>query len=390
MNQKKAFHALAVILLACLFSASAFAITEEIPVQGKLTDASGNALTGNYSFVFELYDSNVGGSLLWSETRSVPVANGVFNTTLGDVNASTYLNTVDFNSNTWLSILVGGTRQEPMVKLGSVPSAYSAKHTFGGDSNFSNIGANNNIYGSGLIVGDKFKSEDANSVFGTNAVALGSGTTAFGNYGTAMGEETTASGDWSTAMGLYTTASGDYGLAVGYQTIASGIGSTAFGGTTVASGLGSTAMGENTIASGQDSVALGVYSRAVGIGSFASGKGNIGSRFIFAIGDGAIALGYSDTNMVAGDEASDKGAIALGYNVQALGEASVALGKNIINSSPNSVALYDLNVAHDANFLAAGTPFFDGNFFVKSETGASSGTTYNCGIDGTGSFKCYA
>jgi hypothetical protein len=51
-----------------------------------------------------------------------------------------------------------------------------------GDSNFTNIGVSNNLYGRGLIIGDKFKSEDANSVFGAGATALGSATTAFGNY----------------------------------------------------------------------------------------------------------------------------------------------------------------------------------------------------------------
>jgi hypothetical protein len=49
------------------------------PVQGRLTDAGGNPLTGTYTMIFRLYDVLTGGTELCSDTNSVTVTNGLFN-----------------------------------------------------------------------------------------------------------------------------------------------------------------------------------------------------------------------------------------------------------------------------------------------------------------------
>lgn len=55
--------------------------------QGRLTNPSGTAITGNYSMVFRLVDAS-GGALGWSETQnSVAVNNGFFSVQLGSVTA---------------------------------------------------------------------------------------------------------------------------------------------------------------------------------------------------------------------------------------------------------------------------------------------------------------
>ena len=64
-----------------------------------------------------------------------------------------------------------------------------------------------------------------NNSAGTNAVAMGNGTTASGNESTAMGVGTTASGGISTAMGYFTTAS-DYASVVIGQFNSSGSSAT--------------------------------------------------------------------------------------------------------------------------------------------------------------------
>jgi hypothetical protein len=52
-----------------------------IPVQGHLTDSSGNALNGTYDMTFRLYTDSVGGTAICSDTNSnVPVTNGLFST----------------------------------------------------------------------------------------------------------------------------------------------------------------------------------------------------------------------------------------------------------------------------------------------------------------------
>lgn len=51
-----------------------------IPVQGRLTDASGNPLDGDYSVTFRLYNVESGGTQLCSDTNLVHVEHGLFNT----------------------------------------------------------------------------------------------------------------------------------------------------------------------------------------------------------------------------------------------------------------------------------------------------------------------
>ena len=63
-------------------------IPRTISYQGVLTDTSGATLDGDHDFVFKLYDAETGGNQLWSETHvSVTVSRGVFNVTLGSVDA---------------------------------------------------------------------------------------------------------------------------------------------------------------------------------------------------------------------------------------------------------------------------------------------------------------
>jgi hypothetical protein len=49
-----------------------------IPIQGRLTDATGNLLDGTYTVVFSLYETATGGTAICSQTRSITVVNGLF------------------------------------------------------------------------------------------------------------------------------------------------------------------------------------------------------------------------------------------------------------------------------------------------------------------------
>jgi len=50
-----------------------------IPVQGRLTDAGGTPLNGTYTLTFRLYEVETGGAALCTDTNSVAVQNGLFN-----------------------------------------------------------------------------------------------------------------------------------------------------------------------------------------------------------------------------------------------------------------------------------------------------------------------
>jgi hypothetical protein len=58
-------------------------LADNVPIQGRLTDASGNPLTGSHSVTFRLYDDPAAGSLLCSTNYNpLSMSNGLFNATI--------------------------------------------------------------------------------------------------------------------------------------------------------------------------------------------------------------------------------------------------------------------------------------------------------------------
>jgi hypothetical protein len=51
-----------------------------LPIQGKLTDANGNPLNGDFTLTFRLYDVTEGGSPLCADVQVVTIVDGLFNT----------------------------------------------------------------------------------------------------------------------------------------------------------------------------------------------------------------------------------------------------------------------------------------------------------------------
>lgn len=70
-----------IVLIACA-SASAAAVSSEIPYQGVLKSGSDKPLSGTYTVSFNLYDVSPGGTPLATDTHSVKAKNGRFATTL--------------------------------------------------------------------------------------------------------------------------------------------------------------------------------------------------------------------------------------------------------------------------------------------------------------------
>jgi len=155
-----------------------------------------------------------------------------------------------------------------------------------------------------LVQGQKFRSIDANSVYGAAAVALGKDTTAFGDYSLALGEGSIASGYAAISGGLQAIASGDLSMAIGE---------------------GSTAAGTDSVAIGYSSTASGGYSMATGYSSTASG-------------DYSVALGYNA-------KAFGSTAVSIGYDTNANANYATAIGFKTFNLG------YDVNIAHDLNVM---------------------------------------
>jgi hypothetical protein len=98
-------------------------VASKISYQGRLTDAAGNPLSGNYNLVFQLWDDATAGSQVGSDiTRNnVPVSNGLFTVDL-DVPQDA------FNGQAlWLRIQVSGQWLTPRQELLPVPYALSLR-----------------------------------------------------------------------------------------------------------------------------------------------------------------------------------------------------------------------------------------------------------------------
>lgn len=119
-----------VIALIVCFSIY-FAGAAELNYQARLTDpGTGDPREGVFSMTFRLYDSSMGDTALWTETKDVPVRNGLFSTLLGDTVPvpATIFNGQDL----WLGITVG-TDTEATPRQPIVPGAY-ALHADDADS----------------------------------------------------------------------------------------------------------------------------------------------------------------------------------------------------------------------------------------------------------------
>lgn len=64
------------------------AVSDEIPIQGRLTDASGNPINGTRAITFTLYTNSVGGTVMCQDKDTVTVVNGLFSARMGYCTAS--------------------------------------------------------------------------------------------------------------------------------------------------------------------------------------------------------------------------------------------------------------------------------------------------------------
>ena len=112
------------ILCFTIFATFAFAqAPQTLTYQGKLTDASGNAIEGSVALKFKLYDASSGGNLLWEESQQVEAIDGLVNVILGSVTPLA----LSFGQPLWLSISVdAGSELEPRTELTSAVSSFYA------------------------------------------------------------------------------------------------------------------------------------------------------------------------------------------------------------------------------------------------------------------------
>ena len=190
---------------------TASTVTTSFNYQGRLTDSAGEPLSGTYTMTFKLYEVTSGGTALDTDTDSVEVTDGLFNTNIDF--AQSYFD----GRALWLGIKVGtDAEMTPRQELRPVPYALSLRpgaqisDTRGG-SYYKHIVAVN-------VSTTKDYSDGVYAVT-TGDLSDGVHATTAGDF--SKGVHATTSGDYSEGTYVDTTGRGSHGV---YATT-SGIGS---------------------------------------------------------------------------------------------------------------------------------------------------------------------
>jgi trimeric autotransporter adhesin len=326
----------------------ALAFTSQVNYQGKLTDTSGNPLSGNYNLRFRICEDTNCASIEWEEERvsstaKTTITNGLFSVMLGEYES---LSGFDFNRTLYFEVAVGGTGDTPSWDvllprrvIGSVPSAFNSEkidglttsslavldryneftqeNLFVATTTFSgNVGIGTTTPTYKLTV-DGDIGISAGSAYKYDGVDLAYGSTTLKNYffgdsgnlGMTGGENTSV-GYHALLMnvgGYYNTAIGAHALSQNVGTTNTAIGHSALSNNT--NGSSNMALGNQSLhsnISGNDNVAVG----------YSSGFNASGSRNIF-LGSNADLLLSASTS---------QNAIAIGYNAKVGGSNMMALG----------------------------------------------------------------
>src|SRR3989344_4166744 len=157
-RKNKFFAALAGFFLVLLISGIVFAAQPQtIALSGRLSDASGVVLSGNYNFTFNIYNVQTGGAAMWTEIHDgranaakVNSKNGLWTTTVG---GQTPLS-LTWNETYYLELIVDGELLAPRVAFSSVP--YTLNASTPADFNFTGTNrfqGGNTFYGGSTFYG---------------------------------------------------------------------------------------------------------------------------------------------------------------------------------------------------------------------------------------------
>ena len=121
MKSKLFLYALAFALMLILPGLILGQIPQTLSYQGVLSNSKGEVVVDDiYYITFKLYSTDKGGSPIWSETQSLAVKNGLFNTALGSAKPLD----LPFDQPYWLSVTIGDDA-EARQRMELTASAYS-------------------------------------------------------------------------------------------------------------------------------------------------------------------------------------------------------------------------------------------------------------------------
>ncbi len=113
------------VLLASGVLAGCNSVAPVMSYQGRLTDAAGKPLDGTYQFQFRLFDALTGGTELYTETESITVTNGLFDTSIGPSTIVADLRPEMLSQPLWLEVTINGEVLSPRQQLLGAPYAFT-------------------------------------------------------------------------------------------------------------------------------------------------------------------------------------------------------------------------------------------------------------------------
>ena len=132
MNRIRFIRSVALAAALCItaVSATATSVPNTMVQQGRLFDADGAPVEGTLEVVFSIYDSALGGDVVWTETRAIEFDKGYFSTTLGL--EMPFDETVWDGSVHYLAVKVADDPEmKPRASIHAVPYAYVAEYVTG-------------------------------------------------------------------------------------------------------------------------------------------------------------------------------------------------------------------------------------------------------------------
>jgi len=118
-----------ILLTTLLIFASFITVMADVPplvnLQGYLADDAG-PVTGIYEATFRIYDDPVSGTILWNETDSVVVNEGLYSQILGEDNPIN----ISFDADRWIGVqFTGHPEMTPRYRQTTVPYTFVARYS---------------------------------------------------------------------------------------------------------------------------------------------------------------------------------------------------------------------------------------------------------------------
>lgn len=354
--------AAAAVLTIALAGAAVAQAPSLITIQGKLTDSSGTPLpAGDKDFTFEVFDSQAGGALIWTEDQTIANdAAGLWNTQLGAVNP---LSTAVFDDSVrWLEITVddGAIHTLPRVRLVTGPYAHRVSTVDGalGGTILTNVSigtGHTNVGGAAFVAGSNHSAIGSFSSItggtgnevtgsyaiiggGANNVARGFNSVVAGGGSVLEADSNSAGAHWSAVgggMANHVEPDAVYGVIAGGQSNTAGdTGAVVSGG-----GMNNATGRRAFIGSGWDNDATAGLSVVVG------GQANSAAGVYSFIGGGVDNEGAAFAGAIGGGQANMVG--------EAYSTVGGGLG-NISNGAQTTVGGGSYNTAMGSNSTVAG------------------------------------